>query len=124
MIFIPSGCYALLRHHCEVTLLLLLLVLKVGYTPLIFFFAFCKFVIHRASRGNYKRMYYTASSIGLASKIQVVQCKLVGRSEKVMGQLEKQGMGNGMGMGMGMGNKNLCKAAGAETTRNSQLSSS
>ena len=124
MIFIPSGCYALLRHHCEVTQLLLLLVLKVGYTPLIFFFAFCKFVIHRASRGNYKRMYYTASSIELASKIHVVQCKLVGRSEKVMGQLEKQGMGNGTGMGMGMGNKNLREAAGTETTRNSQLSSS
>ena len=102
--------------------------LKVGYTPLIFFFAFCKFVIHRASRGNYKKMYYTASSITLASKIHVVQCKLVGRSEKVMGQLEKQGMGNGtgmgMGMGMGMGNKNLHEAAGTETTRNSRLLSS
>ena len=71
-------------------------------------------------------MYYTASSIRLASKIHVVQCKLVGRSEKVMGQLEKQGMGNGtgMGMGMGMGNKNLHEAAGTETTRNSWLLSS
>ena len=34
---ISSGCYAVLRHHCEVTQLLLLLVLKVGHTPLISF---------------------------------------------------------------------------------------
>ena len=81
--FIPSGCYALLRHHCEVTQLLLLLVLKVGHTPLMFFFAFCNFVAHEASRGNYRRMYYTARSIRLASKVHVVQCELVGRPEKV-----------------------------------------
>ena len=43
-------------------------------------------------------------------------------STKLSGQLEKQGTGNRKGTGTG--NKNLRESAGAETTWNSQLSSS
>ena len=52
------------------------------------------------------------------------QAIVIHNKSKSHGQLEKHGMGNGTGMGMGMGNENLHEAAEAETTWNSQLSSS
>ena len=71
--------------------------------------------------------YVTNFQIGRTNSIlkhKLVLLPFVFEHTGILGQLEKQGTGNGTGTGTGTGNKNLHEASGAETTRNSRLSSS